>query len=343
MAFWTLSEKGKAMQRLPELPFQEREGWTRVKVAGCGLCHTDLGFIYTEVPTRHPLPLVLGHEIAGTVMEGPLAGRQVVVPAVIACGECAPCKAGLPRICSRQLMPGNDIHGGFGPWIQVPERALIPLPREVDATTLARLSVVADAITTPLQAIENVGLAAGQLAIVIGCGGVGTYTALLAAASGAHVAALDISEEKLAALGRLGIRHTLHTAGRSFKEIKEWFKTTGAAEGWPAFGTRIFETSGSRPGQELAFGLMGPAAQVAIVGFTLDKVEVRLSNLMAFDARLIGNWGASAQIYPAAIDLALSGALHLEQTTELVPMEQLADTVERVHHQPVTRRIVFTP
>ena len=67
-----------------------------IKVAACGVCHTDLGFYYDGVPTRHPFPLILGHEISGTVVEAgdgaeDWVGKQVVVPAVIPCGECDAC------------------------------------------------------------------------------------------------------------------------------------------------------------------------------------------------------------------------------------------------------------
>src|ERR1700680_2427964 len=78
-----------------------------VKVAGCGVCHTDIGYAFDGVPTRHPLPLVLGHEIAGQVVAAGVnvahwQGQNVIVPAVIPCGDCAACKAGRATICRKQ-------------------------------------------------------------------------------------------------------------------------------------------------------------------------------------------------------------------------------------------------
>jgi 6-hydroxycyclohex-1-ene-1-carbonyl-CoA dehydrogenase len=75
-----------------------------VRVAGCGLCHTDITFYTGEVAPRHELPLVLGHEISGVVEETGelhrhLLGRPVLVPAVMPCGECDRCRAGLPNTC----------------------------------------------------------------------------------------------------------------------------------------------------------------------------------------------------------------------------------------------------
>ena len=74
-------------------------GEVLVQVKGCGVCHTDLGYYYDGVPTRHPFPLTLGHEVSGTVVHaGPGAehwiGKDVIVPAVIPCGECDACASG---------------------------------------------------------------------------------------------------------------------------------------------------------------------------------------------------------------------------------------------------------
>jgi 6-hydroxycyclohex-1-ene-1-carbonyl-CoA dehydrogenase len=88
---WMVAETGAPMV-LEEREETPGPGQVLVKVAGCGLCHTDLGFYYDGVPTRHPFPLTLGHEISGSVVAaGPGAedwvGRQVIVPAVIPCGD----------------------------------------------------------------------------------------------------------------------------------------------------------------------------------------------------------------------------------------------------------------
>ncbi|MBI3890197.1 MAG: alcohol dehydrogenase catalytic domain-containing protein, partial [Candidatus Wallbacteria bacterium] len=109
----------------PEKPL-ERQEWTApspgpgevlVEVAGCGVCHTDISFHSGKVRTNHPLPLTLGHEVSGTVVEAgsgfeKLLGSAVIVPAVLPCGECALCRSGRANACRAQKMPGNDIDGG---------------------------------------------------------------------------------------------------------------------------------------------------------------------------------------------------------------------------------------
>src|SRR6185369_9701916 len=90
-----------------------QSGEVVVAIAGCGVCHTDLGYLYDGVRTNQPLPLALGHEISGRVVAagegaGGWLGKSVIVPAVLPCGECDLCKRGLTTICRAQKMPGND-------------------------------------------------------------------------------------------------------------------------------------------------------------------------------------------------------------------------------------------
>src|ERR1019366_663378 len=151
----------------------------RVRIAGCGVCHTDVSFYSGQVRTKHALPLVLGHEIAGTVVEASgrhaqLIGHDVIVPAVIPCGVCDICLAGHDNACTHQFMPGNDADGGFATEIVVPSRGLVVLGPDRGGYALADLSVVADAVTTPYQALERGAVTVGDLVVIIGAGGIGT-------------------------------------------------------------------------------------------------------------------------------------------------------------------------
>src|SRR3974390_413398 len=96
---WMMTEAGK-----PLVPMEFDIGAPGpdevvVEIAGCGVCHTDLGYFYDGVRTNHELPLALGHEISGRVVEtgagaASWRNRAVIVPAVIPCGTCDPCKRG---------------------------------------------------------------------------------------------------------------------------------------------------------------------------------------------------------------------------------------------------------
>ncbi len=317
-----------------------------IEIAGCGVCHTDLSFWHYGVRTKHALPLTLGHEISGKVMQGPahLKSKNVIIPAVLPCGECDICKSGRSNICQNQLMPGNDFHGGFASHIRVPFKYLCPVPEVLlEKYSLAELAVVADAISTPYQVIEKSELTPGDFAIVIGVGGVGIYGALIAKIKGARVLALDIDDIRLKTVHENGIDATLNSNGLNFKEIKTRVREIAGELGVSRSGWKIFEFSGTKSGQELAFGLVTFASTLSIVGFTMDKVEVRLSNLMAFDAKLIGTWGCKPELYPAVVDLIQKDQLAIGQFVETMPMSDINRVFRNTLANKFNKRSVLVP
>jgi 6-hydroxycyclohex-1-ene-1-carbonyl-CoA dehydrogenase len=322
-----------------------------VEVAGCGVCHTDLGYLYDGVRTNQPLPLCLGHEISGRVVrtgagaEG-WAGKAVLVPAVMPCGECDACRRGKGTICPSQKMPGNDIHGGFATHVEVPARGLCPVDEARLARTglaLADLSVVADAVTTPYQAVVQADVGPGQLVVVNGVGGVGTYAVQIAAARGATVVAVDVDQVKLDAVAGHGAAKTFNVRQLDPKNLKKELGAFAKAKGLPSREWAIFECSGSAVGQATAFGLLVHGATLGVVGFTMDKVEVRLSNLMAFHARALGNWGCPPELYPAALDLVLDGKVAVRPFVEQHPLAEANRVLAEVHDRKLTRRAVLVP
>jgi len=322
-----------------------------VEVSGCGVCHTDLGYYYDGVRTNQPLPLALGHEISGYVVETGAGaeswkGKAVIVPAVLPCGECDLCRRGLTTICRAQKMPGNDIQGGFASHIVVPARGLCLVDEQRLAKAglkLWQVSVVADALTTPYQAVQRAGVKPGSLAVVIGAGGVGGYCVQVANAFGAKVLAIDVDDGKLEAIGKYGAARTLNSRGLDAKQVKQAVQAFAKEQGLRATEWFIFECSGTPAGQQAAWNLLVHGATLSVVGFTMDKVEVRLSNLMAFDARAIGNWGCPPEYYPAALDLVLDGKVQLAPFVETHPLADINAVFRAVHAREITRRAVMVP
>lgn len=350
---WTVHDLGGPMRfdRRVERP---GDGEVLVAVAGCGVCHTDLGFYYDGVPTRHPLPLTLGHEIAGTVVEAGAGAerwldRAVVVPAVIPCGECAACRAGRGQICPRQIFPGNDVHGGFATHVRVPARGLCPVPDLADHATnphglaLWQLAVVADAVSTPYQAIARSGLGAGDLAVVVGCGGVGGFAVQIAAALGAAVVAIDVDAGRLAQLAPFGAALGLDASAHDARALRDAAQRFARERGVPTFRQFVFESSGTPAGQATAFGLLRHGGYLSVVGYTPKPVELKLSNLMAFDATVQGNWACLPEHYPAVVDLVVSGRVAVAPFVEQRPLATIQDTFEALHRHAAERRIVLVP
>lgn len=327
------------------------EGEVLVQVAGCGVCHTDLGFYYGGVRTGHALPLTLGHEISGVVVasganEEALIGKSVIVPAVIPCGACDLCWAGRGSICRKQIFPGSDVHGGFASHVIVPGRGLCVVDEtalSASRLSLADLSVIADAVSTPYQAVIRSGLVRDDVAIFIGAGGVGGFGVQIAAALGAHVIAVDIDEARLEVIAQHGAAWTVCSKDKDPQAIRKAVSEHVKAQGWSPFAWKIFETSGHPRGQETAFGMLTFGAHLSVVGYTLEKVTVRLSNLMAFDATAQGNWGCLPSHYPAAVKLVLDGKVKLGPFIERRPMSQINETFADLHEGRSRKRPVLIP
>lgn len=317
-----------------------------IKVAGCGVCHTDLSFWHDGVRTKKELPLTLGHEISGTVIQGPahLIGKNVIIPAVLPCGDCELCNKGRSNMCQNQLMPGNDFHGGFASHVIVPYKYLCPVPDSVlQKYKLEELSVIADAISTPYQVLKKSEIVKGDLAICIGVGGVGMYGALIAKIMGAKVLAIDINDDKLEQARKNGINATLNSKDIDLKSIKAKVKEIAQEIGASKYGWKIFEFSGTIAGQDLAFNLITFTSALSIVGFTMNKLEVRLSNLMAFDAKLIGTWGCKPELYVEVVELIASGKLEIKDFVQTFPLHQINEVFKNTLAHKYTKRSVLVP
>jgi len=334
---WRMTGAGELSwfeEPLPEPP----PGHVTVEVVGCGVCHTDLGYLFDGVPPAHKGPLVLGHEIIG---RDP-GGKLVLVPAVSPCGTCPACRRGRPTACAASRMPGNHHDGGFATHVQVPSRWLTPVP-EVDEPW--RLAAIADAVTTPLQAVRRTGLAAGDVAIVVGAGGVGGFLVEIASAVGATVVAIDVAASRLERARGHGACVTLDAAGLEPRAARKQVARRLASEApsAPEVGWHVFECSGTPIGQQTAFALLTRGGKLAVVGFTPEVVPIRLSNLMALDAEAYGNWGADPALYPEALAMVLDGKIDVKSAVGAYPLREAPDVLARLHRHEIDHRPVLVP
>jgi len=346
MYSYQMTEQGKDFslktQNLPSLNDNE----VIVKVAGCGVCHTDLSFWHFGVKTKHPLPLALGHEISGTVIMGDddWINKNVIIPAVLPCGECELCRRGRSNICQNQRMPGNDFDGGFASHIKIPSKFLCKVPDSVlKKFPLEHLAVIADAVSTPYQVVRKSELEKNNFAIIIGIGGIGIYAAQIAKVLGGIVLALDIDDSKLDTVKNIGIEHCINIKGLDIKEIKSKIKEISKKAGVSPYCWKIYEMSGTKAGQELAFNLMTFASTVSIVGFTLDKLEVRLSNLMAYDSRLIGTWGCKPELYSEVLSLVEEEKVKIEPFIQTFPLSMINEVFKNTLGHKYNKRSILIP
>ena len=329
---------------VPEL----KEGEVLVEVAGCGVCHTDLGYFYDGVPTVNKPPLTLGHEIAGTVVAGDeeWIGKEVIIPAVMPCRKCYMCKIGRGNRCLNQKMPGNSlgIYGGFSSHIPVPSIDLCEI-KDRKGIPLSHFAVIADAATTPFQAAKRANLQAGDNVVVIGItGGVGQYMGQIAKALGAKtVVGIARNQKKLERALKFGADFVINSTDKDARAISKEFRALCKENGLPNYGWKIFEVTGTRPGQEIALTLLSFIGKLIVVGFGLQKLEYSISRLMAFDAEIIGTWGCLPEYYPIVLDMVLTGKINIENFVDPRPMSTIAEAFEEAHRTPPVKRIVLEP
>lgn len=307
-------------------------GEALVRVAACGFCHTDLHYLDHGVPTAKSPPLVLGHEISGTVEElGPgsasrSVGDRVVVPSVLPCGQCDLCRSGRENICPQLKMPGNHFDGGFAEYVLVPARDLVPLPAELDLT---RSAVIADALTTPYHAVvHRARVQSGDWVVVVGCGGVGINAVQFAAAAGANVIAVDLRPEKREAARRLGACGALDPAEHSDlgREVRK--RSGGGAD-------VALEVVGRPETVTLALSTLRRGGRLCVVGYSESVVPLPLNRLMFFEYEIVGSLGCRPVDYPRVIEMVRQRKVNLEAvvsaTLPLDRIGQAADDLRRGH------------
>ena len=303
-------------------------GEALVRVAGCGMCHTDLHYMDHGVKPFKTPPLVLGHEIAGTVaavgagVTGHAPGDRVVIPSVFGCGRCEFCRHGRENLCVEMVMLGNNIDGGYAEYVVVPARELVPVP---DSLPLEKACVVADALSTPFHAVRNrARVRPGETVAVVGCGGVGLNVVQCAAAAGGRVVALDLNDARLAIASRLGAFATLNpgTMERPDKKVREL--TGGGAE-------VVFEAIGNPKTMELGFSLLRKGGRMCVIGYTHEPLTLSAARLMYYELEVMGSLGCGAGEYRDILALVAAGRLTLDPIVSgTIPLADVNEGFDRL-------------
>lgn len=292
-----------------------------VKVAACGVCHTDLHYIEHGVPTFKKPPIVLGHEASGIVeqvgaeVSNVKVGQRVLIPAVLTCGRCAACRQGRENICSAMTMLGNHFDGAYAEYVAVPAKDVLDLPETVP---LEESAIIADAISTPYHAVKNrARVQPGDTVVVFGCGGVGINAVQLAAAVGAYVIAVDINPRKLEWARQFGAAETID-AGKVERVSKQVRKLTGG-------GADIaLEVIGNPQTIAEAFESVRVGGRLCVVGYTHETVALAAGKIMFKELEIVGSLGCRPVDYVPLIRLVAQGRIDVkQQVTHRFPLDQI--------------------
>lgn len=313
-----------------------------VKVAACGVCHTDLHYIDHGVPTVKKPPMILGHEASGTVaavggnVKQWREGDRVILPAVLSCGVCRFCRTGRENICERMVMFGNMVDGAYAEYVVAPAKDVFHLPEELP---LEESSIIADAISTPYFAVvHRSGVKAGDSVLVLGCGGVGMSAVQIAAAIGCSVIAVDIVPRKLEMARKLGAAEVINA-----KECENLGKTVKKLTGGGV--DAAFEIIGNPETQRQAFDCLRKGGRLVIVGYTHKELSLNAGKIMFFEMEIVGSLGCRPVDYPKIIEMARLGRIKVKElVTGKLPLEKVNDAFDLMRRgDPDTIRTIVLP
>ena len=326
--------------RVEDMPVPALDaGEVLVKVAACGLCHTDLHYIDHGVPTVKTPPMILGHEATGTVvLTGPTAGTikegdRVLLPAILTCGQCAACRYGRENICQNMRMFGNDVDGAYAEYVKAPAKDIFVLPPEIP---LVEGCIIADAITTPYHAVKNrAEVRPGDNVVVFGCGGVGLNVVQFANLAGGIVIAVDIVEERLEWARRLGASMTVNPGqieGSVARKIRQL--TGGGAD-------VALEAIGNPNTIQEAFISLHPGGRLVVVGYSDHEVALNAGRIMYREMEIRGSLGCRPVDYPRVIELARTGRIQVAPlVTARFPLEDINEGLDALRHSRGIRSVV---
>jgi propanol-preferring alcohol dehydrogenase len=309
-----------------------------VKVAACGVCHTDLHYIEHGVPTFKKPPIVLGHEASGIVekagskVTNVKVGQRVLIPAVLTCGRCSACRQGRENICSNMQMLGNHFDGAYAEYVVVPAKDVLDLPETIP---LEEASIIADAISTPYHAVKNrAQVKPGDTVVVFGCGGVGINAVQMASAAGGYVIAVDVNPRKLEWATEFGAAETINA-----KEVERVSKVVKKLTGGGA--DIAMEVIGNPRTIEEAFECVRVGGRLCVVGYTHEAISIVAGKIMFKELEVVGSLGCRPVDYVPLIRMAAQGKIDLKrQVTHRFALDEIGKAFEVMKEGASLRSIV---
>jgi propanol-preferring alcohol dehydrogenase len=304
------------MQSIPIPEISEREILVKVKAAG--ICHSDAHYRAGVSPVK-PVPLTLGHEVAGVVekigaqVTNVRDGDRVCLHYNITCGDCYHCSTGNDQFCEKVQMLGHYINGGYAEYIAVPARNAIHLPDEIPFEQGATLMC---ASATAFHALKKSRLKAGETVAIFGAGGLGQSAVQLAKAFGAlQVFAVDINDEKL----KLAEQYGAIPVNAKQSDALEAIRAKTNARGVDV----AIEMIGLQQTMKQALGVAGVMGRVVIVGLSNKPLEIdTYHELLGNEVELIGSNDHHLQELPLLVEMARRKILDTSNiVTKTVPLD----------------------
>jgi alcohol dehydrogenase len=281
-----------------------------IKLEASGICRSDWHGWQGHDADIH-LPHVPGHELAGTIAAVGSdvrrfgIGDRVTVPFVSGCGRCEECHSGNQQVCAHQFQPGFTHWGSFAEYVGIhyADTNVVPLPDSLDFATAASLGC---RFATSFRAIVDQGkVRGGEWVAVHGCGGVGLSAIMIAAALGANVIAIDISDEKLDFARTVGAVATVN--GSDSKDVIEAVRDLtggGAHVSVDALGHQVTSFNSIRNLRR-----RGRHVQIGLMTGNDANARIPMAQVISHELEIYGSHGMQAWRYGAMMDMLATGKL----------------------------------
>jgi propanol-preferring alcohol dehydrogenase len=311
-------------------------GEVLIKVEACGVCHSDLHLAdgdWSQLSAIVKKPLILGHEIAGRVIEKSVdvrdlqIGDRVGVPWVHwTCGECEFCREGNENLCPKQKITGVTVDGGYAEFVKAPASHALKIPDGLSSVEAAPLFCAG---VTVFRALKQARVTPGQRLAVFGVGGLGHLAVQIGRGLGADVTAIDISDEKLALAKSLGASTVLSAASTSV--VKE-LRSKG--------GVHIaLVTSASRAAYDTAFSCVRPTGTLLVVGLPAENICFPPILMAAAEVRIQASAVGTRQDLLDVLALAAAGGIRCKVGTR--PLLEANQALDQLRSGQVSGRIVL--
>jgi alcohol dehydrogenase, propanol-preferring len=309
-----------------------------IRVEACGACHSDVHVAdgdWTQFAGIVKKPLILGHEIAGRVVEKGAAvddlviGDRVGMPWIYwSCGECEFCRDEHENLCRRQKITGVTVDGGYAEFVKAPASHALKIPSALSSVQAAPLFCAG---VTVYRALKQASVLPGQRLAIFGVGGLGHIAVQLGRAFGAEVTGIDISEEKLTLARSLGASNTLHAGTTNV--VKELRRKGGVHV--------ALVTSAAKAAYDMAFSCLRPTGTLLVVGLPAESISFPAILMTAGEVRIRASAVGTRQDLREVLAMAAEGKVCCQVAAR--PLAQANEVLDELRKGQVSGRIVLTP